>query len=69
MVRCTINCGNNKVEVYALLCLFYKISLNKPNDNYGRGVSHKSPFEGLPSEYDGGAAIMRHGQISKMNLK
>ena len=31
MAMCTINCGNNKVEVCALLCLFYKISLNKPN--------------------------------------
>ena len=30
MARCTINCGNNKVEVCAL---FYKIPLNKPNDN------------------------------------
>jgi len=45
--------------------LFYKISLNKPNDNYCRGVSHKPPFEGLPSECDGGAAIVRHGQVSK----
>jgi len=26
-----INCGNNKVEVCALLCVFYKIPLNKPN--------------------------------------
>jgi len=40
------------VEVYAS---FYKIPLNKPNDNYCRGVSHKTPFEGLPSECDGGA--------------
>jgi len=30
MARCTINCGNNLVEVYALLCLFYKIPLNNP---------------------------------------
>ena len=32
--------------------------------NY-RGVSHKPPFEGLASECDGGAAIVRHGEISK----
>jgi len=50
------------VEVCAL---FYKIPLNKPNDNYCRGVSHKPPFQGLPSECDGGAAIVRHGQVSK----
>jgi len=31
------------VEVCAL---FNKIPLNKPNDNYYRGVSHKPPFEG-----------------------
>jgi len=31
MARCTINCGNNKVDVCALLCLFYKIPLNKLN--------------------------------------
>jgi len=45
--------------------LFYKIPLNKPNDNYCRGVSHKPPFEGLHSECDGGTAIVRHGQVSK----
>jgi len=50
------------VEVCAL---FYKIPLNKLNDNYCRGVSHKPPFEGLPSECDGGAAIVRHEQVSK----
>jgi len=44
---------------------FLKIPLNKPNNNYCRGVSHKLPFEGLPSEYDGGAAIVRHEQVSK----
>jgi len=53
---------NLMVEVCAL---FYKIPLNKPNDNYCRGMSHKPPFEGLPSECDGGAAIVRHGQVSK----
>jgi len=31
MASCTINCDNNKVEVCALSCLFYKIPLNKPN--------------------------------------
>jgi len=29
------------------------------------GVSHKPLFEGFPSECDGGAAIVRHGQVSK----
>jgi len=53
---------NLMVEVCAL---FYKIPLNKPNENYCRGVSHKPPVEGLPSECDGGAAIVRHGQVSK----
>jgi len=53
---------NLMVEVCAL---FYKIPLNKLSDNYCRGVSHKSPFEGLPSECDSGAAIVRHGQVSK----
>jgi len=42
------------VEVCAL---FYKIPLNKPNDNYCRGVSHKPSFEGLPSECDGGPPL------------
>ena len=46
------------VEVSAL---FYKIPFNKHSDNYCRDVSHKPPFEGLPSECDGGAAIVRHG--------
>jgi len=50
---------------YYAYILFYKIPLNKPNDNYCKGVSHKPPFEGLPSECDGGAAIVRHGQVSK----
>ena len=54
MIMCTINCDNNKVEVCVLLCLFYKMCLNKPNDNYCTSVSHKPPFEGLPSECDGG---------------
>jgi len=58
----TINCDNNKVEVYVLLWLFCKIPVNKPNDNFCRGVSHKPPFEGLPNECDGGAAIVRYGQ-------
>ena len=33
MARYTINCGcgNNKVEVCALLCFFYKTPLNKLN--------------------------------------
>ena len=57
---------NLMVEVWAL---FYKIPLNKPNDNYCRGVSHKPPFEVLPSEYDGGAAIVRHGQVSKWHSR
>ena len=65
MTMCTINCGNNKVEVCALLCLFYKIPLNRPNDNYCRGVSHKSSFKGLHIKCDGGVAIRRHGQVSK----
>jgi len=43
------------VEVCAL---FYKIPLNKPNHNYCRGVSHKPPFEGLPSECDCRATII-----------
>ena len=35
MARCTINCDNNKVEVYVLLCFFFcKMPLNKPNDNF-----------------------------------
>jgi len=54
------------VEVCALLCLFYKIPLNKLNANYCRGISHKPPFEGLLSECDGGAIIVRHGQVSKL---
>jgi len=29
------------------------------------GVCQKPPFEDLPSECDGGAAIVRHGQVSK----
>jgi len=45
--------------------LFYKIPLNKLNDNYCRDVSNKQPFESLPSECDGGAAIVRHGQVCK----
>jgi len=49
---------NPMVEVSAL---FYKIPFNKHSDNYCRDVSHKPPFEGLPSECDGGAAIVRHG--------
>ena len=44
---------------------FIKIPLNKPNDNYCRGMSHKPPFEGLSSECNGGTAIVRHGQVSK----
>jgi len=47
------------------LLIFFKITLTKPNDNYYRSVSHKPPFEGLPSECDGGTAIVRHGQVSK----
>jgi len=35
------------------------------NDNDCRGVSRKPPFEGLPSECDGEATIVRHGQVSK----
>ena len=62
MTRCPINCDNNKVEVCDYYALFYKIPLNKPNDNYCRGKSHKPPFEGLPSECDGGAATVRYGQ-------
>jgi len=50
MGRCNINGKNNKVEVYVLLCLFCKIPLNKCNENFCKGVSHKSPFESLPSE-------------------
>ena len=50
---------------YYAYILFYKIPLNKPNDNYCKGVSHKPPFEGLPSECDGGVVIVRHGQVSK----
>ena len=50
------------VEVSALLCLFYKIPLNKPNDNYCRGLSHKPPFEGLPSECDGGTPLWDMGK-------
>ena len=65
MARCTINCGNNKVDVCALLCLFYKILLNKPNENYCMSVSQKPPFESLPNECDGGATIVRYGQVSK----
>jgi len=52
------------MHCYAYI-FFYKIPLNKLNDNYCKGVSHKPPFEGLPSECDGGAAIVRHGQVSK----
>jgi len=47
-------------EVYCKL--WNKIPLNIPNNNYCRGVSHKPPFEGLPSECDGGVAIVRHGK-------
>jgi len=65
MARCIINCGNNKVEVCALLCLSYNIPLNKSNDNYCKGVSHKPPFEDLLSECDGGITSVRHGQVSK----
>jgi len=68
MAMCTINCDNNKVEVYVLLSLFCKISLNKPNDNFRRSVSHKSLFEGLLSECDGGVAIVRHGESLKVTL-
>jgi len=50
------------VEVCAL---FYKIPLNKSNDNYCRRLSQKPSFEGLPSECDGGVAIVRHRQVSK----
>ena len=39
--------------------------LNKLNVNYCRGVSYKQPFESLLSECDGGAPIVRHGQVSK----
>jgi len=37
-----------------MLICFIKIPLNKPNKNYCRGVSHKLPFDDLPSECDGG---------------
>jgi len=50
---------------YYAYILFFKIPLNKLIDNYCRGVSHKPPFEDLPSECDGGATIVRHGQVSK----
>jgi len=53
---------NLMVEVCAL---FYKIPLNKSNDNYCRRLSQKPSFEGLPSECDGGVAIVRHRQVSK----
>jgi len=39
--------------------------MNKPNENYCKAVSHKQPFEGLPTKCDGGATIMRHKQIFK----
>ena len=39
--------------------------INQMIINYCRGVSHKPPFESLPSECDGGTAIVRHGQVSK----
>lgn len=64
MTRCIINCGNNNIEVCALSCLIFKIPLNKSNDNYCRGVSHKPTFEGLPSECDGVAAIVGHDYVS-----
>jgi len=38
--------------------------LNKFNDNVCRGVSHKPPFEGLPSECYVGTTIVRH-EVSK----
>jgi len=43
----------------------FLMPLNKLNVNYCRGVSYKQPFESLLSECDGGAPIVRHGQVSK----
>jgi len=48
-----------------IMLIFLKITLNKLNDNYYRGVIHKPPLKGLSCECDGGAVIVRHGQVSK----
>jgi len=55
MAICTINCDGNEVDVYTLLYLIFKILLNKPNDNYCRGMNHKPPFN--PSECNVGPSL------------
>jgi len=47
---------------------FIKYLLINQMTIFCRGVSHKPSFEGLPSEYDGGANIVRHGQSLLVTL-
>lgn len=56
-----------------IIILIFKIPLDKPNNNYCKGVSHKPSFVGLLNECDGDVTIIkhgrghyyRHGQVSK----
>jgi len=54
MTRCTINCDNNYVDVYALLLY---------------GCESQTTLEGLPSECDGGVVCTRPCAHTDYNLK